>query len=246
MKHLNVCLLIVLFAVAGFGAAMAQEAEAQSEIKKATEAIQKKEYQNAMTALDNAKKAVKKILSDKVAAALPQSVGEWQQVEDSEIDMGMSMGGGGGMSVNRAYMRKADIEKAKKSREAADAGGEMGEGMEEPMEHEMEAFEPWMQPQMSVTISDDFNQAQEVMMAHSSGEGHEMGYGGEEEVYEPSKLKGYRALTKYSGSMKTGSLTMIVGAAVVRVEGMNLKSTDTFKAFAEAIDVDLVKSIYGE
>lgn len=208
---------------------LAQAQDAQSYINKATENLKTKNYQAALKNLGEAKKVVNDLLGDQLAAALPQTVGAWKLGKSDGHDMGYM--NPNEISVMRTY-KNADAEK-KKQEEMAD----LPENLDPAMMMGDES------PYITASVSNNMMMANEVMMAHSE-ENYTMG--SPEEEFEAIRVKGYRATIRYNKEFKNGTVTVLAGGGLVRLEGNQLTDKNVMKQIAEAINYDTIKSILGE
>lgn len=103
-------------------------------------------------------------------------------------------------------------------------------------------------PRIIATISNNVMVAANVATFNSGGNANPMmavpmGTG---EDTKALKIKNYRALSKYNKMMKSGEVDIIVGAAVVQIQGNNIENSDVLQKFADQIDYLKIKAVFGE
>lgn len=214
--------------------AILQAQDAQKHISKATENIKAKKYQEAIKNLNDAKKIVTDLLGDQLAAALPKTVGGWTISENSDMDMSM-MGNPNEIGVTKIYVNEELMKKNQQGQ------GDSPDNIDDPA-----MYDPMMMGgnvQVQVTISNNMMNASEVMMVHS---GENMGGGNPDEEFEALRVKGYRAALRFNKQYSNGSITIIAGGGVVRIELNGVDDKSILNQFAEAVNYDTVKSILGE
>ncbi len=224
-----------------------ESAEAEKNLTKASENLKAKKYQDALVSIAKAKEETMKLFSNQLVVALPKTVEGWNQNPPAETNRGMAMPmGQGEISVSRSYtnpsLKKQEPEKK------AEAPGTPAERAMPPAMMPGMAGMPGGDPSINVTITNNNMWANEVAMAHSnteSGQGYAMP-GMEGQKSAPIKVAEYRALEKYDTNRKSGSVTVIAGAAVIKVEGNNVDSKDILVKIANAIDYKAVKAVLGE
>lgn len=212
--------------------ALLQAQDAQQHINKASENIKAKKYQEAIKNLNDARKVVTDLISDQLSAALPKTVGGWAMNEDPNLSMSGMGGGQNEVSVTKVYFNE---ELQKKSQEGQD---DNPANIGDPMMYGMGSGS-----QVQVTITNNMMNASDVMMAHS---GDNMGGGNPDEDFEALRIKGFRAALRFNKQYGSGSLTVIAGGGVVRIELNNMDDKSVLQQFAEAINYDTVKAILGE
>lgn len=234
-----------------------ESAEAEKNLSKAAENLKAKKYQDALVSIAKAKEETVKLFSGQLAVALPKTVDSWNQNPPAERGsaMPMPMMGQGEVSVTRTYTNPS-LKKPEPAATNAPAPGAPAPGAAatagipaaQPMPSMPGGFGD---PSITVTITNNTMWANEVASAHANAasENPMPAYqmpGMEGQKSAPIKVAEYRALEKFDTNRKNGSVTVIAGAGVIKVDGNNIESKDILVKIANAIDYKLVKSVLGE
>ncbi len=254
MKHL-ILFSTLLFVAATSYSQTSESAEAEKNLTKAAENLKAKKYQDALVSISKAKEETVKLFGNQLVAALPKTVEGWNQNPPAEYKgMAMPMGQGE-ISVSRSYtnpsLKKAEPAVDTKAATPGAATPGAAAAAATPMAMpQMPGMMGGGDPSISVTITNNTMWANEVAMAHSNTEGAAgTGYvmpGMEGQKTSAIKVAEYRAVEKYDTNRKSGSVTVIAGAAVIKVDGNNIDSKDILLKIANAIDYKVVKSVLGE
>ncbi len=232
-----------------------ESAEAEKNLAKATENLKAKKYQDALVSIAKAKEETVKLFTNQLVVAMPKTIEGWNQNPPSERGSGMPMPmmGQGEVSSTRTYSNpslKKPEPAANAAAGAAPTGAAPAAGMMPPAQM---AGMPggFSDPSITVTITNNTMWANEVASAHANAasESPMPGYampGMEGQKSSPIKIAEYRALEKFDTNRKNGSVTVIAGAGVIKVEGNNIESKDILVKLANAIDYKVVKSVLGE
>jgi hypothetical protein len=226
-----------------------ESAEAEKNLTKASESLKAKKYQEALVSIAKAKEETVKLFSNQLVVALPKTVEGWNQNPPAEANRGMGMPmGQGEISVSRTYTNPS-LKKQEPEKKTVDPAAAGDRAMPPAMMPGMAGM-PGGDPSITVTITNNTMWANEVAMAHSNTENNMgTGYvmpGMEGQKTSPIKIADYRALERYDTNRKSGSVTVIAGAAVIKVEGNNIDSKDILVKIANAVDYKAVKAVLGE
>ena len=101
----------------------------------------------------------------------------------------------------------------------------------------------FIKPQITLSVSNDTNMGSEVGMAHSNQNPFQ---NSPDEISDPVKVGKYRALKKIQPNMRSGSLTILIGAAVVSIQAMGIQDGKVLDEFAATLDTEKIKGIFGE
>ena len=227
-----------------------ESAEAEKNLAKATENLKVKKYQDALVSIAKAKEETVKLFTNQLVVAMPKTIDGWNQNPPAERGAGMGMPmGQGEVSSTRTYSNPS-LKKPEPAANAATPGAAPSAGMMPP------AQMPGMpggfsDPSITVTITNNTMWANEVASAHAnaSSENPMPAYampGMEGQKSSPIKVAEYRALERFDTNRKSGSVTVIAGAGVIKVEGNNIESKDILVKLANAIDYKVVKAVLGE
>lgn len=248
----------MLFAYSASFAQTSESAEAEKNLAKATENLKAKKYQDALVSIAKAKEETVKLFSGQLAVALPKTVDGWNQTPPAERGSAMPMMGQGEVSVTRTYtnpsLKKPEPVATNATPTATPpTGAAPAAGM--PALTAMPGM-PGMpggfgDPTITVTITNNTMWANEVASAHANAasETPMPGYampGMEGQKTTPIKVAEYRALERFDSNRKTGSVTVIAGAGIIKVDGNNIESKDILVKLANAVDYKVVKSVLGE
>lgn len=233
-----------------------ESSEAEKNLAKATENLKAKKYQDALVSISKAKEETVKLFTNQLIVAMPKTIDGWNQNPSAERGMGMGMPmGQGEVSATRTYSNPALKKTEPAANNAAPAAGNAAaktEVMPTPaMPAGMPASSMGGEPGITVTITNNTMWANEVAMAHANAtsENPMPAYtmpGMEGMKTSPIKVAEFRALERYDSNRKSGSVTVIAGAAVIKVDGNNIDSKDILVKLANAIDYKVVKSVLGE
>jgi len=245
----------LLFISAASFAQTSESAEAEKNLAKASESLKAKKYQDALVSIAKAKEETAKLFSNQLVVAMPKTVDGWNQNPPAEkgAAMGMPMMGQGETSATRTYSNPA-LKKTETQPAANEKAVNPGTGSATAPVMPMPGMPgmPGMsggEPSITVTITNNTMWANEVAMAHATTENDGPSYtmpGMEGQKSAPIKVAEYRALERYDSNRKNGSVTVIAGAGVIKVEGNNIESKDILVKLANAIDYKVVKSVLGE
>lgn len=248
----------MLFVYSASFSQTSESTEAEKNLAKATENLKAKKYQDALVSIAKAKEETIKLFSGQLAVALPKTVDSWNQ--NPPVERGSAiptpMMGQGEVSVTRTYtnpsLKKAEtptIQPTEKAAAPASAtappSGAMPGGMPSGVPG------TFGDPSITVTITNNTMWANEVASAHANAasENPMPAYsmpGMEGQKSSPIKVAEYRALERFDTNRKNGSVTVIAGAGVIKVEGNNIESKDILVKIANAVDYKVVKSVLGE
>ena len=233
-----------------------ESAEAEKNLTKATENLKAKKYQDALVSIAKAKEETVKLFSGQLAVSLPKTVEGWNQNPPAERGsaMPMPMMGQGEVSVTRTYSNPS-LKKSEPAATKATITGTPAPAAGMPAPTAMPGM-PGMpggfgDPSITVTITNNTMWANEVASAHANAasENPMPGYampGMEGQKSSPIKIAEYRALEKFDTNRKNGSVVVIAGAGVIKVEGNNIENKDILVKIANAVDFKVVKSVLGE
>ncbi|MCG3164887.1 MAG: hypothetical protein POELPBGB_00646 [Bacteroidia bacterium] len=237
-----------------------ESAEAEKNLSKATEHLKAKKYQDALVSIAKAKEETVKLFSGQLAVALPKTVEGWNQNPPSEKGTGMPLPmGQGEISVTRSYsnpsLKKPETPNTQPTEKAAapaaptSATAPPTAGIPGGMPAAMPVA--YGDPAITVTITNNTMWANEVATAHTNAtsENPMPAYampGMEAQKTAPIKVGEYRALERFDTNRKSGSVTVIAGAGVIKVEGNNIENKDILAKVANAVDYKVVKSVLGE
>ncbi len=258
MKKIILFASMLFFYSASFSQT-SESAEAEKNLAKATENLKAKKYQDALVSIAKAKEETVKLFSGQLAVALPKTVDSWNQNPPAERGAGMPMPmmGQGEISVTRTYTNPS-LKKPEPAATNAPAPGTPATsaapaaGMPAPAAMPMPGMAGGFgDPSITVTITNNTMWANEVASAHANAasENPSPAYampGMEGQKSSPIKVVEYRALERFDTNRKNGSVTVIAGAGVIKVEGNNIESKDILVKIANAIDYKVVKSVLGE
>jgi hypothetical protein len=249
----------ILFIYSASFSQTSESAEAEKNLTKATENLKAKKYQDALVSIAKAKEETTKLFANQLVVALPKTVEGWNQNPPTERGAGMGMPmpmGQGEVSATRTYsnpsLKKPEPAAAiaTTAGAAATTGAAPIAGMAPPPQM------PGMpggfgDPSITVTITNNTMWANEVAMAHANAgnENAQPAYampGMEGQKTSPIKVAEYRALERFDTNRKNGSVTVIAGAGVIKIEGNNIESKDILVKLANTIDYKVVKSVLGE
>lgn len=248
----------MLFVCSASFSQTSESAEAEKNLAKATEHLKAKKYQDALVSIAKAKEETVKLFGNQLAVALPKTVDGWNQNPASEqsSSMPMPMMGQGEASVTRSYSNPSLKKAEPAAANAATTSTAPVAGMPAPAAPPAPAVMPGMpssfgNPSITVTITNNTMWANEVASAHATAgsENSMPAYpmpGMEGQKTTPVKVAEYRALEKFDTNRKSGSVTVIAGAGVIKVEGNNIDSKDILLKIANAVDYKAVKSVLGE
>ncbi|MGE0637766.1 MAG: hypothetical protein AB7G44_06300 [Bacteroidia bacterium] len=247
----------MLFVYSASFSQTSESAEAEKNLAKATESLKAKKYQDALVSIAKAKEETVKLFSNQLVAAMPKTAEGWNQNPPTERGAGMPMPmmGQGEVSAVRTYTNPS-LKKPESAVTNATTPGTPGTtaapaaGMTPP------PAMPGMpggfgDPSISITITNNTMWANEVASAHANAasENPAPAYampGMEGQKTAPIKVAEYRALERFDSNRKNGSVTVIAGAGVIKVEGNNIESKDILVKLANAVDYKVVKSVLGE
>ncbi len=247
----------MLFAYSASFAQTSESAEAEKNLAKATENLKAKKYQDALVSIAKAKEETVKLFSGQLAVALPKTVDGWNQNPPAERGsaMPMPMMGQGEVSVTRSYtnpsLKKPEPAATNATTPATPPTGVAPAGAMVPPPTMPGMAGSYGDPSITVTITNNTMWANEVASAHANAanETPMPGYampGMEGQKSSPIKVAEYRALERFDSNRKTGSVTVIAGAGVIKVDGNNIESKDILVKLANAVDYKVVKSVLGE
>lgn len=245
----NLVLFLALFFL--FNSSFSQNtktAEAEKNLAKAAENVKAEKYHDALLSMSKAKEEILKLFSSQLEAALPKTVENWMENNSGIRNPGMGMPmGQGEISVSRTYSNPTQ-----KKNEPAD--NQTAANPSEALPAPTHATHPrpslpgfpgsFGEPSLTITITNNTMWANEVAMAHSNTDNPMPGMEGQSS--SPVKISGFRALEKFDKNRKSGSVTVIAGAGVIRVEGNNIENKDLLTKAANAVDYKLVKTVLGE
>lgn len=232
-----------------------ESTEAEKNLAKATENLKAKKYQDALVSIAKAKEETVKLFTNQLVVAMPKAVDGWNQNPPAERGAGMPMPmGQGEVSSTRTYsnpsLKKPEPAANAATPGAASTGAAPAAGMMPPGQM---AGMPggFSDPSISVTITNNTMWANEVASAHANAasENPMQTYampGMEGQKSAPIKVAEYRALERFDSNRKSGSVTVIAGAGVIKVEGNNIENKDILIKLANAIDYKVVKAVLGE
>lgn len=247
----------MLFVYSASFSQTSESAEAEKNLVKATENLKAKKYQDALVSIAKAKEETVKLFSGQLAVALPKTVDSWNQNPPSERGTGMPMPmmGQGEISVTRSYTNPS-LKKPEPAATNAPAPGAPATTAAPAAGMPAPPAMPGMpggfaDPSITVTITNNTMWANEVASAHANAasENPSPAYampGMEGQKTAPIKVAEYRALERFDTNRKSGSVTVIAGAGVIKVEGNNIESKDILVKIANAVDYKVVKSVLGE
>jgi hypothetical protein len=249
-KKIILCASMLLIYSASFSQT-SESAEAEKNLAKATENLKAKKYQDALVSIAKAKEETVKLFTNQLVVAMPKTVDSWNQNPPAERGAGIAMPmGQGEVSATRTYSNPSLKKTEPVVTNATTPAGAAPEGMMPP---------PTMagmpggfgDPSITVTVTNNTMWANEVAMAHAnaSNENATPAYampGMEGQKTSPIKVAEYRALERFDTNSKRGTVTVIAGAGVIKVEGNNIESKDILVKLANAIDYKVVKSVLGE
>jgi len=231
---------------------VSESAEAEKNLAKATENLKAKKYQDALLSIAKAKEETIKLFSAQLVAALPKTVDGWNQNPPPERSgpAAMMPMAQVEISVTRTYsnpsLKKPEQTANTEKKEAAPGtGASTSATTAMAMPGMMQGT--FGEPSVSVTITNNSMWANEVAMAHANTDNP--GYsspGMEGAKSSPIKVADFRALEKFDTNRKSGSVTVIAGAGVIKIDGNNIESKDILLKMANAIDYKIVKSVLGE
>lgn len=251
----------MLFVYSASFSQTSESAEAEKNLIKATENLKAKKYQDALVSIAKAKEETVKLFSGQLAVALPKTVEGWNQNPPAERGsaMPMPMMGQGEVSVTRTYtnssLKKPEpaASNAPATPGAAATMAAPAAGMPAPSAMPGVSGMPggFGDPSITVTITNNTMWANEVASAHANAasENPSPAYampGMESQKTAPIKVAEYRALERFDSNRKNGSVTVIAGAGVIKVDGNNIESKDILVKIANAVDYKVVKSVLGE
>jgi|GEM_PF-3170347 len=262
----------VLFSTMSFLFAQNETQEAENQIKKSTEALIAKNFMDASNALQKAKEEVTKLLNSQLISSLPVKFENWIPVSDANTNVPMGMAGPNEISATKSYEleQKAEAKTELKgaaiiktdSMQTLKAAPAMPPGVPTGTTGNLPGMPPGILPGMNmgsmgmnygtpkiiVTISNNVSVASNIASINSgSNNGPMMAspeFPGEET--KAIKIKNYRAMSKYNKMMKSGEVGVIIGAGVVQIHGTNIENTDVLQKFADQIDYQKIKSVFGE
>ncbi len=234
-----------------------ESAEAEKNLAKATENLKAKKYQDALVSIAKAKEETVKLFTNQLVVAMPKTIDGWNQNPPAERGAGMGMPmpmGQGEVSSTRTYsnpaLKKPEPAANATTLGAASTGAAPSAGMVPPAQM---AGMPggFSDPSITVTITNNTMWANEVASAHANANSENpmpanSMPGMEGQKSSPIKVAEYRALEKFDTNRKNGSVTVIAGAGVIKVEGNNIESKDILVKLANAIDYKVVKAVLGE
>ncbi len=233
-----------------------ESAEAEKNLAKATENLKAKKYQDALVSIAKAKEETVKLFTNQLVVAMPKTIEGWNQNPPSERVAGMGMPmpmGQGEVSSTRTYsnpsLKKPEPAVANATTPgAASTGAAPAAGMMPPAQM---PGGPGSDPSITITITNNTMWANEVAMAHAnaSSENPMPAYsmpGMEGQKTSPIKIGEFRAVERFDSNRKSGSVTVIAGAGVIKVDGNNIESKDILLKLANAVDYKVVKSVLGE
>jgi len=228
----------LLFAAISFTVA---SATAQTlDTKKLTDNVTQKNYVAALNEVNVIKKKISDMATAELLKAFPQKFAEYEQQPITRLGGDMM----GGIGLNITYAKPAKPAAAAAAEPAqtiitpdTKQPGQVLTPATPPMPGMMEGNED----ELYVTVTNNLNLAHEVVSAHSGEEFTPMGG----IPAEPVRIKGYRALLK-NAPFSGPTAQIIIGATFVEVQ--DRKGTDTKRAaqFLENIDIEKLKSIFGE
>lgn len=228
----------LLFAAISFTVA---SASAQTlDTKKLTDNVTQKNYVAALNEVNLIKKKISDLAAAELLKAFPQKFGEYQQQPSNRLGGDMM----GGIGLNIIYAKPAKevaAETAQPAQPVITPDNKQPGQLLTPAAPAMPGMMGGQEDELYVTVTNNLNLAHEVSGAHSGEEYTPMGG----IPAEPVRIKGYRALLKndpYSGP----TAQIIIGATFVEVK--DRKGTDTKRVaqFLENVDIEKLKSIFGE
>lgn len=264
----NFLTIVALFSTMSFLIAQNEALEAEKLIKQAQEAIQSNNYVEASKILQKAKDELSKSLSNQLALSLPLKFDNFTQNSDKksntsrEMPMGMRLPGASELICIRTYELEAKKEEKKAVSVPPAIKTDSMAGR-----NSMPAYPPPLmympnlglengKSRIIVTISNNNSVATSIANINSGSNATPimattMMGGGEES--KAIKIKNYRASSRYNKIIKSGEadkisgeVAIIVGAGVVQIQGSNVDSIETLEKFADQIDFQKIKALFGE
>ena len=268
----NFLTIVALFSTMSFLIAQNESLEAEKLIKQAQEAIQSNNYVEASKILQKAKDELSKSLSNQLALSLPLKFDNFTQNSDKksntsrEMPMGMRLPGASELICIRTYELEAKKEEKKEEKKAVSVPPAIKTDSMAGR-NSMPAYPPpnMYMPNLGlengksriiVTISNNNSVATSIANINSGSNATPimattMMGGGEES--KAIKIKNYRASSRYNKIIKSGEadkisgeVAIIVGAGVVQIQGSNVDSIETLEKFADQIDFQKIKALFGE
>ena len=264
----NFLTIVALFSTMSFLIAQNEALEAEKLIKQAQEAIQSNNYVEASKILQKAKDELSKSLSNQLALSLPLKFDNFTQNSDKksntsrEMPMGMRLPGASELICIRTYELEAKKEEKKAvSVPPAIKTDSMAGRNSMPAYPPPNMYMPNLglengKSRIIVTISNNNSVATSIANINSGSNATPimattMMGGGEES--KAIKIKNYRASSRYNKIIKSGEadkisgeVAIIVGAGVVQIQGSNVDSIETLEKFADQIDFQKIKALFGE
>lgn len=276
-KYLIAALLFSILSVLN---AQNEAQEAESLLKKTSEALSSKNFIDASQKLQKAKEAITLLLNNQLTSSLPEKFDNWIQISDSKASNSIGMQGSTEINAIKIYeqeqlaIAKKDIPVPPAIKMDTMAGikapssnpipvptpGSIPQGNPPAMSsYAPPATPPSMnmgamgmnneKPRLIISISNNAMVASNIAFINSGSDSNQMtsslvGEGGEEK--KAIKIKNYRAMSKYNKMMRSGEVAVIVGAGVVQIQGNNIENTDLLQKFAEQVDYQKIKAVFGE
>ena len=221
---------VVLFA------SLMQAQKAEVLINKAAESLKKSNYQEAITQLEKAQKAIEKQYANElIGDLLPFKLNEYELNKSASESLNRI--DQNSFYITRLYGKSKD-NSVKKS-EAND------EGLLEALPIELQDTE---QQLLKLVFTNKTASVVEVQQSHNQDKDVVADLPVEEGLVsnvQSIKVKGYRAILQYDESQKQGRISVIVGATVVQVLGVGIDNEDILYQFMDSVDFDKVVSKFG-
>ncbi len=230
-----------------------ESSEAEKNLTKASENLKAKKYQDALLSIVKVKEEIVKLITDQLVLALPKTIDGWNQNPSTSQGVGtlMSMTPGE-ISTSRTFSSPSLIKtslaatntiKSTPTGTGVDNSSRILAPIDTPEMHVVSE-----DPSIRVTITNNALWANEVTSAHTivTNENQAPTAYSMVAMEGAIKVSEFRALERFNSNMKSGSVTVIAGAGVIKVDGNNIDNKDILLKFANAIDYKLVKSVLGE
>ena len=223
-KIIVVCIAVGLMGLMNGRAQMVQESLTAKSVDElfsmSKQSVQDQAYNKAIKELEALKKAVRNIQCDAIAARLfPKQVGGYTLLTDAESKQ------------NWITDRKTNLVRTYQ--------GEVI--VPDTVDPAVDASDEVQYKKALVRISNGDKLVVKITKAHQQGKViNEPG-----RIYEPIRYKGFRALVVFSEAKKFASLGILTGAAVVQIDLEGVTTMDDVQAFAEAMNLQEVLTVFG-
>lgn len=213
----------LLIALSLLGTCFANAQEVKEELQTVQNQLERKQYSEALQRLKSVEEKISQMwMASLSSELLPTVMGGLKRLADDPDAL---------YEMNPSVKQVTGVYRGAEPKSSGEESGNAEGGFME------------MTPRVRVTITNDLNMASDVAMMHTGENPFSMEEGGM--VFKPLRVKGYRATFRGDDGAMSGKVTVIVGGAVIDIEGQGFSSEKDYLKFANAIDFEKIIQNFG-